>query len=124
MSTTCDIAEYIVENADAGRTNKVICLKVLKAAFSLVKHFQAQAEYNTTGEIPYSDYITGGEETPDYTNWAVSWLFEKDSFPNELPRSWNGNPIIDTEIFLPDMMNGLREAAQRFVDAHCGEGET
>ena len=119
MTTLQEAAEYIVENAESGKENELICRNVLKYALSMFVKIKANSKFQTDGYI-YRKYIPGDEEIP-YTTWAVKWLFSQTEFPKKLPDSWNGNPIMDQTVFLPDMMEGLKKAAEKYIEDRCGE---
>ena len=120
MTTLCEAAKFIVANAETGKNNELTCKNVLKYAFAMFVKINANSEYQTDSYL-YCKYIVGGEDLPQYTAWAVNWLFAQTEFPNELPTSWEGNPIIDRTVFLPDMMTGVKKAAEKFIADQCGE---
>ena len=120
MTTLQGAAEYIVENAESGKEDELICRNVLQYALGMFVTIKANSIFQTNGYL-YQKYITGGEKFPEYTEWAVKWLFDQTEFPTELPLSWNGNPIMDQTVFLPDMMAGLKKAAEKYIEDRCGE---
>ena len=120
MTTLCEAAVYIVENAERGKVNELVCKNVLVHAFAMSDKIKNMVQYQTDSYL-YRKYIAGGEELPEFTIWAVEWLFDQSEFPKELPNSWDGNPIIDRTVFLPDMMTGLKKAAEEFIADQCGE---
>jgi len=121
MTTTCEAAQYIVDNAEGGRTNLLVCRRVLRSAWVLTKHFRNQQWLNTTGDFLYLEYEEGDEENPNRTRWLINWLFEQAEFPASLPDRWEANPIIETELNIPDAMIGLQRAAKDFIEKNCVE---